>query len=417
MRKSVNTQGHTANPGNQNLRILENNRGRSLEPEFLFDMTRDITGDTLKIRGVPTGSGNRVIKLPFWSLSDERTPLSPIGQDRYGDQARASEGFQTLYVDNEDPWTIDVTTIGINVDTRIGGLIDGTTLLPSEDYLVWAFMDPNDTTNTKFRGFGFSARPKAVGASTVVGGGVGSPTTLFSVTAGDGNRFTLGSRVVIREGNLPGDAFNQGIVTAVLDNAISVELDPTYGAILETNSSLTGLTGLEIIQLDSFEPYAKIVILDVQLTFGGFLFCYLGSFNTNSASKIKSIRRRGDRVKIVETIINSSGNSATVPLTTICLARWIPFNTNEVKLALILEVMAGLGQVFLQARTDADALEDQILTSDATQPDERIVETDSIIPRMRDCSVTFQAVVLSGNPPFLYTFAINLYGHTGDQSW
>lgn len=417
MRIPTNVQSHTGNPGNQNTRILENNRGRTIKPEFLFDMARDITGNTLKIRGVPTGSGNRVIRLPFWSVSDQRTPLSLIGQDRYGDQARSSKGFQTLEVDDSDPWIIDVTTTGIDVENRIGGIVDGTTLAPSVDYLVWAFMDPTDPANEKFRGFGITQRPRSVGAVTILGGTVGNASTLFSVTPGDGNGFTLGSRVVVREGVTPGDAFNQGIVTAVQDNVILVDLDATYGAILETNSSLAGLSGLEILQLDSFEPYAKIVILDVQLTFGNFPFCYLGSFNTDSASKIKAVRRRGDRVRTANVVANVSGNNVTVPPTTICLARWIPFNTNEVKLLLILEVMAGTGSVAFLVTTDADSPEDVILTSDATNVIEKAAELDVLIPRMRDCSINFQAPVASGTPPFMFRYQINIYGHTGDQSW
>jgi len=411
MRKPTNQLSHTEPPGNKNNRIQENNRGRSIAPEFYFDITGDITGDTLKIRGYETGSGNRLIKLPFWPISDLRA----------SDGERLSTGFQTLH--ELDDWTIDINETTIDLTTRIGGLIDGTTLAASSDYLMWAFMDPTDSTNSKFRGIGITQRPQTTLASTTSGGGLGATGSTFTVTAGHGNKFTVGSRVVIREGAANGDGFNQGVVTAVASALLTVDLDSTYGAISETNSTLASLTGLDILQLDSFEPYLQSTSDHSVFPGGGVehAFCYLGSFQTDSASKIKYVRRRGERVLIANSIIFSTGNNASIPATTICLARWIPFNTNEVRLELLIEVLSGNGDVFLQVKTDANGPADFITTDDSSMNvgggGARIVEHDSIIPRMRDCSILFATVVTGGTPPFSYNFGISIFGHTGDQSW
>jgi len=408
MRLPTNPLSHTAPAGNKNLRILENNRGRSIKPEFLFDMTGDISGDTLKIRGMPTGSGNRVIKLPFWSLSTQRA----------ADGTRLSSGFQTLRIEDEI-WTIDINTTALDTPNKTGGRLDGVALAPNTDYLVWALMNEKESSNEKLQGFGITTRPQAAGVVTTVGGGVGA-LGIFTTINKDAITFTKGARIVIRQGSAAGDAFNQGIVLAKATNSLTVLLDGTYGTINETNSSLAGLVDLEIFQLDSFEPYTKLPITGESTFPGGgveFPFCYLGSLETDSASKIKSFRRRGDRVKIANVVANVSGNNVTVPPTTICLARWIPFNSNEVKLLAIVEIMAGQGDVNLAITTDADSPEDLILTSDAGSAGLRVTEFDSIIPRMRDCSINFQAIVSGGNPPFMFRYQINIYGHTGDQSW
>jgi len=406
MRKPPNILAHTAPPGSQNLRILENNRGRSIAPEFYFDITGDITGDTLKIRGYETGSGNRLIKLPFWPVSGLRTT----------DGERLSTGFQTLH--ELADWTIDINVTTVNLTTRIGGLIDGTSLAASSDYLMWAAMDPNHSNNAKFRGIFFTQRPQTTSASTTSGGGLGAAGSTFTVIAGHGNKFTVGSRIVIKEGDAIGDDFNQGVITAVTSTLLTVDLDATYGAISETNTTLVGLSGLEIVQLDSFEPYLQSTSEHSVFPGSGVehAFCYLGSFQTDSASKIKYVRRRGERVKFVANIVNSIGNNLSVPATTLCLARWLPFNTNEVKVQIFIEVFAGNGNVFVLVKTDADSPEDQIISDDSFN-DNRIVEQDSIVPRMRDCSMLFQTVVTGGTPPFSYNFGISIFGHTGDQSW
>ena len=169
---------------------------------------------------------------------------------------------------------VDLATAGI------GGLVSGVSLVDG-DYLYWGFIDP--TKQVPFVGFGATKRPVEEGTGIVSGTGAKGSTTEYGGLS-NGYTFSIGSRVIVHEGNggNPETAFNQGYVTATTASTVTVEMDSeTYGATIPN-------AALRITQTDRYEP----LLTSDGTIFGGYRYAYLGS-SQRDAGAITYTRQRG----------------------------------------------------------------------------------------------------------------------------
>jgi hypothetical protein len=272
---------------------------------FMPDTNHEVT-----LEGEPSLSGDAPFLVPFRLANADYTERRPIV-------------YSIL-----NSWSIDIDTATINLTTRVGGRVDGLSLTADIYYLIWAFMDEFQN----FKGLGITALPRVTGASTSSGGTLGATAT-FSVTAGHGWRFVVGARLLVRQGTdmrvspaTTGDPYNQGIITGVTANSITATMDALYTEIdYEENTTLASLTGLEIVQLDRFEP--RMWNQDSLYPGSGaeHQFAYLGSIQTNASSNIQFFRKRGENVMfddeayIVWDLTSTSSSEDRV-----CLSRWLP---------------------------------------------------------------------------------------------
>lgn len=316
MRDSINNLNHTGESGNKNQRTIHALEGRDLDP--VFDFQR-IDSENVGIIGLPTGSGDTVIRVPF-RLTDK-------------DNSFVANGGQTLFI--SDDWIIDITTtvIDLTSDPPKGGLIDGNSLEADTDYLLWAFIDPFDSDNSKFKGFGLTKLPFTTGATVFFGGGLGALVTM-TVASPDGHAFNVGARIVIRESTTKGTEYNQGIITATTATTVTATLDTTYGAISESNIALSGGgTTYEIRQLTNFVPYMYSATKELFPGSGTeYQFKYMGHIQTDTSSDILRLRYRGDPYNWAYSFATIVFDNTAIVATfssQISLARWIPFHTRR----------------------------------------------------------------------------------------
>jgi hypothetical protein len=285
------------------MRSKEANAGRDFNP--LVDIHfENLNADTIGLRGIDTGSGVRVMRVPYW-----------LGQ----------RGMQSVYID--DDWTVDLGTLSINETTFTGGLVDGQSFAASTDYPLFAFFDPFDPNNDKFKGFGATTRPQTT-ASAVSSGTRGSEAT-FTVPSPEANRFNLGSRVICRQGTLIGDDYNQGTVTAIVSaTSIKIQLDDSYGGIVETNTDLSG-SGIEILQTNFFAP--KMDTTTESLYPGGgveYAYRFIGLVQSDDLSDIHNFAKPG-KFLYTRPLSMKVATATTSGITTQCLSRWVPINTDR----------------------------------------------------------------------------------------
>lgn len=317
MRKSPQNLAHTQSPGNISLRNKEANSGRDFNP--LVDIHfENLNADTIGLRGIDTGSGVRVMRIPYW-----------LGQ----------RGMQSVYID--DNWTVDLGTSSIDQVTFTGGLVDGISFAASTDYCLFAFFDPFDPENNKFKGFGVTTRPQTT-ASAVSSGTRGSVGT-FTVPSPGANRFNVGARVICRVGINIGDDYNQGTVTEIESaTSIKIKLDSTYGAIAETNTDLSG-SGIDIIQTNFFAP--KLDNSENTVYPGNgvqYSYKFIGLIQTDANIEIINFARAGQWIYLHPFILHFSKSSQTTSSTeTTCLSRIIPVSTNKLLGVFIVTVNSG----------------------------------------------------------------------------
>lgn len=277
------------------------------EPRFGYVPT---SNHEVGLAGAATLAGDAPFLVPFRIGNADYTKRSPV----------------VFEVPN--PWTLDIDVTTINLDTFIGGIVDGVALAANIDYLIWAFLDEY----LNFKGFGMTARPIATGASVASGGDLGA-STVFAVPSGYGWLFSVGARLLARIGTAQGDSYNQGTITAVTLETITATMDALYTDVdIEQNTTLATLTGLEIGQLDNFAP--RMWNQDSLYPGSGveYQYSYLGSLQTDVNLDIRRPRKRGEALGFrVQWFKVFSQTAAAVTISQrVCLARWLPLGTRAV---------------------------------------------------------------------------------------
>jgi len=270
--KQRNQPPRSDRPGELAGRITHNRNdfwARTMDPIFRFDSI-GATADQVLISPYRTNGRDETIILPFRIVNTDIEIVSFI---------------QSILT----PWTIDLSTTGINLLTQVGGAVDGITIAASEDYLVWGFYNPSLGTGG-FEGLGFTRRPHET-TTALSGGTVGSSTT-FTVAAGRGFTFPVGCRIIAREGTALGSDYNQGIVTAHTSTTVVATLDAAYGLGAENNATIAN--PVELLQIDKFQP--RITASDSLYPGGGveYAYCYLGHIQSDASSNVRMFRKRGE---------------------------------------------------------------------------------------------------------------------------
>ena len=282
-------------------------------PFFRFETYETGMTDRFRIAKRETGGGDSGLYVPFRGIETDRTFI------------------QTIQDEITDSWTIDLSQTGINLTTLIGGIIDETTLVASSDYLIWAFLDPTQPVSSRFKGFGLSKRPNM--AYTAVATGTKGATGTFTVSGAGNNRgtyFVIGSRVLVRQGVVVGNEYNQGTVVDRANGSVSVLLDnnAAYG----TNITVAAGT---IIQLDRFEPRSGTISSTYPSTGAlpatPYIFSYIGMVQSSSTSIVLRVRYPTNRYEwpdVVSYNIRSvtlvGGGAGATDTATVSLAQWMP---------------------------------------------------------------------------------------------
>lgn len=378
-------------PGNSVLGIDNANSGIELVPDFRFHHLGAAT-DQLIIAPRRSGSGGQWIRIPYSEVDSDRN------------QSKTRFHFETT------AWTLDLGETTIDLNNRIGGIIDGTSLTASDDYQIWAFFDTSASNNLIFRGIAMTERARVTGASTTVNGALNSLAT-FSVTTNHGNRFVAGSRVKIRNGTTSGSSWNEGTVNSVGTSTIQVQLDADLALATNNNTTLASLTGLEIFQLDKFEP--RGVSATPGLIYPDYAFTYIGSVHTSSTSQVRYFRYRGDDYLFpaVYTPLQRTGITASENFQP-GLGNWIPRDSQDffgsVSVLTTMIGAPGIGRVF-EAIDSAGAIEmEQQLRAVAPSNGEAVHSYGKAKIRSRDCSC-FVGYIETGNLTVTYRFKIHKY--------
>ncbi len=335
---STNLQVNTSPPGEKNLASQKSANARDTDPLFRWDYTGASDAREIFIRGDFTGSGNDLLRIPWWNVDLADNGSKSLSQDTHVE---------------DNGWKIDLNNDTITLASQTTGVLDGIVVgaphvIANSDLLVFALFDPNDPTNTKFRGFGAFHRPIAA-YTTHNNGAKGSTTTLTLVGSGinTGRIFTPNARVIVREGitadsgagaGTGGSPYNQGTITAVseIGTSITVTLDnvSTHG------TALTAATAGTVIQLDRFEP--RLSTEDSLYPGGGteYNYTYMGSLFVDSNQNISTWRKRGDINYNLGATIFDETVSSTTPWTR-TMARHIGLHTKTVEVALHIAQTAG----------------------------------------------------------------------------
>lgn len=273
--------------------------------------------DKLLIQGYETGCGDAPIILPFRLLSPD-----------------TSDFYQLFQMEITDSWALDLNTSTIDLVTFTGGIIDGSGAYAADsDYLVWAFISPGDVESARFKGFGISKRPITTGVTVTSGGGLGA-STVFNVGANNGYKYTVGSRVLAREGVAVGDDFNQGTVTAIAANSVTVTLDAAYGIANSTNTTLAGTPGVTLLQMNMFEPRMwtspGTLYPGNAAAVDNYQYLYMGMIQSDNDTDVKMFRKPGDIYHLSNAaLIFSVSGAAASSNNVVCLSRWTPRNIRE----------------------------------------------------------------------------------------
>jgi hypothetical protein len=257
------------------------------------------------IQPAPTLSGDYVTRIPIRNVNGDGDPVQG-----------------TRYLQIGDGWTIDIQDSGINTSTRVGGRIDGVALAAQTDYLIWALTDTYNSDGVVFAGFGITTAPRVTGSSLSSGTGAAGTTATYSVTAGHGWRFTIGATAILRKGTASGSVYNQGAITAVTADSVTVSLDANYAANVNNNATVNG-SGIEIFQVDRFEP--RLQGSDSRYPGAGteYQFAYVGMLQTGTTSSdVVEVRRPGERYRSHTRYTMSDITSGTS--TNIATGIWMP---------------------------------------------------------------------------------------------
>lgn len=280
---------------------------------------------TIEARSFHWNTGESVSHIPFRPIVN--ADVDPIVT------------VPTMY-ETDDALAFDINTSGL------GGLIDGVALAAEQDYWCWAFL-----TRTLFGtlyGVGVTTRPRIaipVTTGVVSGGGLGTTAVFNCTTAGHANRVAVGSRVRIEEGTTLGSNWNQGLVTVVdvSTNRITVVLDAAQGLGLNSNTTLAGAAAKTLIQLDNPEPKTiYTVAADEGTAFGGKPFVYLGSLQTDASSNIRTSRKRGDLLELLEAAtIRAQATITASESIQAGLGNWLPLHAQEIHAVAFTNITAG----------------------------------------------------------------------------
>jgi hypothetical protein len=320
----------------------------------------------VRIVAKETGGGDFQLRMPFRTTNSVRAWQNTI-----------EEVLATF-------WTVDLDSSIIDLAINTGGRVDGLALSPSIDYLLWGFLDPLEAEASRFKGFGVTATPLATYTANS-NGAKGSLTTftLAGTGANRGFRFSLGSRVIVREGVGPTSLFNQGKVIARTISTVQVLLDNNalYG------NALVAAAGV-VWQRNNFEPrmpdtgglYPKTGTETKE-----FSFCYLGMIQTDTGSNIIKLRYRGDPYFFASTLgptfrtvtVNNATN--TVQLS---LARYMPVGAYSALLLIAVFHDTGAGTatgfVAMDASQMAAMYSDDVVTINASSRARGIVPVRAI---------------------------------------
>jgi hypothetical protein len=352
-----------------------------------------LAAQTLTLRGKYTGCGDRVIRLVWRHVSDT-------------DGASAG-GNNVLFVPDE--WTISLTASGIDLDNRIAGRIDGIALASSVDYLVWAFIDPFDSS--KFKGFGITRAVTNTGITMPAGASFGQSPTV-TVGTDQGNRYPIGSRVLFRNGVTSGSSWNQGIVTAHAADTITVTLDAALGLGLNTNTDMSSVGSVTAIVMEGHQP--RLGGSGITTAYEGYQYVYVGSIQTDASSNLFGFfRRAGDFLPFpggLLTVVSRPGITATETFQ-VALGNWIARGSRKIgglhRVAITVEV--GIAEV----RNGFDGLGTAQLIQATMNMNTFAYGMPEVWLRERDTSM-FHSYTESGNLTATHQF---LLGGWYPQTW
>ena len=313
-----------------------------------------------------------------------------------------------------DTYTIDLSTAGLATPEAAGGIIDGQPLAAEADYNLWAFQDQVQGT---IQGLGLIRRPRVTGVTMPGGAGFGSTATI-SVGAGNGRLFSFCGRVLMRDGTTLGDSWNQGIITAVSNDTITVLMDGEWLAGLTNgNTDMSGVSGVEILQLDCFEPRLNG---EEQTYNSGVPYSYMGLIQTDGEATVGIRRQRywNEPYELPEeyVVLDQTGIVASQS-DQICLGQWIPLGARQAALTGYLGSTAGNanGRGELRTRSDSGAAVEMAVGawSSMTDPTQN---SDSHLQAMRtrDASFWYEYEELAN--VISAFFAIRLHGYV-ETNW
>lgn len=236
-------------------------------------------------------------------------------------------GNESRLVTLTDSWTLDLAATGVNMSTRVGGLIDTIAFVNGREYLVWAFF--ND--NFQWAGMGITRKPYSAFSAISTGSAPLGATRNFTVA--DAFQFTVGARVAVRNGvgTAPQFEWNWGTIQDPIPNSttLSITMDNSvYG------NSITGVTAGEILQWDMFRPW--IVGPSSQTLYTPY-YSLVGEMTTEAATgNITRAYRADSPARFLPTdstvFINQTGAAVALGLT--YLGRYIPLWANSVQIAI-----------------------------------------------------------------------------------
>ena len=222
-------------------------------------------------------------------------------------------------------WTLSKAVTTINLDTNVGGIVDGIAAEAARDYLFWGFLD--DAFN--FAGIGLTRKPYSVYTAGTAAKGASAS---FTVT--NAFQYTNGARVVIRnaDGTAPLFEYNWGTITDIPNNTtltITTDNSPNYG------TALTGTTSGVIKQWNKFRPW--VVTSSGQTLYQPY-YSLLGELTLSFASNINIYFKANDEWRPVNNaadgnqVVNQRTPSA---LAFISAARYIPLWSHEAILTIV----------------------------------------------------------------------------------
>ena len=102
--------------------------GLDLYPWYALEHHNVASARQFRIVGAQTGNGDAMVRIPVRSVN----------------AAREANGSRCIVLTEE--WTIDLDEMAIDEVNLIGGIIDGISLTPNSQYLIWALFDFQNTT-------------------------------------------------------------------------------------------------------------------------------------------------------------------------------------------------------------------------------------------------------------------------------
>jgi hypothetical protein len=300
--------------------------GTGLVPRYELLHT---SATTMSVATAATWKGSDRLILPFHEWRD-RSQITGNAADAY-----------TVSVPR---WVeCSPSAIALTGTSTVGGIVDGVALAASGVYLLWAFlMGPGGS----FYGYGLTRRPDYLGTPAATA--LGASGTVTMASAGTANRYTVGARVLVRNGTALGAEYNQGTITAIPAGgaSLTIQYDAVYTGMpaATINTALTAAAGRSVIQLDRQAPWIATQSSTGRTTWEGRPFAYLGSIEVNAASQIAGVRRPGEpRWLETPTTILTPAAPIGIANTVICLRRWIGQHVRLVHLEAAIVTAGGGG--------------------------------------------------------------------------